>query len=424
MQSLILFQLAAVLLICRGLYLVLSRLRQPPVVCQMLAGVLIGPSLLGLWPAWSHLVFPSGSAGLVAVLSQLGLVLFMFCAGTELELGLLLRRARSTASISIASIAIPLCAGVLIAGRLVHDSVLFPQNVNPAIEIAFLGVAFAITAFPVMARIITESGLARTTVGTTALAAGSFTDAVAWCLLAILLAALSGSPRGAAITLGAAVLLVGLTLLARLPVPARLLSRSLNEWVNTPWQTPLVLVLLLLTAWASDVAGLHPAFGAFMVGLAMPRTGLIQAVRARIEPVAVNLLLPLYFVSTGLNTSIGLLAVPGLLLVGLLLLTAAVLSKGVSCWLVARLTGHSSREALAIGALMNARGLVELVVLGIALQHHIITPALFSIMVVIAILTTMMAGPVIHLVLPRPAGPEAAAVSEDEAAGVAIPGRS
>jgi Kef-type K+ transport system membrane component KefB len=409
--SLILLQIAAVLLVCRLLSVALRRLHQPVVVSQMLAGVLIGPSLLGLWPAWRHLLFPPGSASLIAALSQLGLVLFMFCAGSELDLGLIRRRAGSTIGISIASVVVPLAAGILVATLLVHDQRLFPRSASAPLEVGFLGVAVAITAFPVMARIIAESGLLRTVAGSTSLAAGSFTDVVAWCLLAVLLAGLSGTAPRAAIALGAGLALAALTLLARLAPPAALVTRGLFEWVAEPWLPPLILIVLLVVGWASDAVGLHPAFGAFMVGLAMPRTELLTAVRRRIEPLATNVLLPLYFVSTGLSTSIGSVASPGLLLIGLLLLVTAVASKGISCWLVARFTGQSWRDAAVIGALMNTRGLVELVVLGIGLQHGVITPALFSIMVAIAILTTMMAGPVIAAIRPDAAREE----DDDEA---------
>jgi Kef-type K+ transport system membrane component KefB len=401
--SLVLLQIAAILVVCQVLSLLFRRLNQPAVVCQMLAGVLIGPSLLGLWPEWRQVVFPAASAGVISAISQVGLVLFMFCAGAELDLGLLRRKARAAATISIVSVGAPLAAGALVASQLVTNARLFPQNVSPAVEIAFLGIAIAITAFPVMARIITESGLTNTAAGATSLAAGCFTDAVAWCLLALLLTALSGTPARAGLTLGAAVVLVAFAVVARTGPVARLLERGLVQWVVAPWLPPFVLIGLLAVSWLSDVAGLHPAFGAFVFGLAMPRGELIEAVRQRVEPVAVNVLLPLYFVSTGLSTSVGLLTAPGLLQIGLILLATAILSKGVTCWLVARLTRHSSRDALLIGALMNARGLVELVILGIGLQRHVITPALFSIMVIVAIVTTMLAGPVIALAYPEAA---------------------
>jgi Kef-type K+ transport system membrane component KefB len=401
--SLVLLQIAVILVICRGLSLLLKRANQPAVVCQMLAGVLIGPSLLGLWPEWRHLVFPPSSTAVISAISQVGLVLFMFSAGTELDVGLLRQRVRPAVAISIVSVAVPLAAGALVASRLVGDARLFPQDMSHAVEIAFLGVAVSITAFPVMARIITESGLTNTVPGTTSLAAGSVTDAVAWSLLAILLTVLSGTPRGAALTLGSAVLLVAFVFVARTPVVRRLLERWLVEWVVLPWLPALVLIALLFVGWLSDVTGLHPAFGAFLFGLAMPRNELIEAARRRLEPVTVNMLLPLYFVSTGLSTSVGLLAAPGLLLIGLLLLATAILSKGVACWVVAMLTRHSRRDALVIGALMNSRGLVELVILSIGLQRHVITPALFSIMVIVAIATTMLAGPVIALAYPEAA---------------------
>ena len=403
MGSLVLLQIAVILVVCRALSLLLRRFNQPAVVCQMLAGVLIGPSLLGLWTAWRDVVVPASSTGVISAISQVGLVLFMFCAGTELDLGLLGQRARAAASISIVSVAVPLATGALVASQLVTNARLFPQGVSHPVEIAFLGVAVAITAFPVMARIINESGLANTSAGATSLVAGSFTDAVAWCLLALLLAALGGTPGRAAWTLVAAAALAAFVVVARTPFASRLLDHWLVEWAVVPGLPPLILIGLLGVAWLSDATGLHPAFGAFVFGLAMPRSELTEAVRRRLEPMAVGVLLPLYFVSTGLSTSVGLLAAPGLWQIGLLLLAVAILSKGVTCWIVARLTRHTARDSLVIGALMNARGLVELVVLSIGLQRHVITPALFSIMVIVAIITTMLAGPVIALVYPEAA---------------------
>jgi Kef-type K+ transport system membrane component KefB len=275
MTSLILLQIAVILLLCRALSWLLRRMDQPEVVCQMLAGVMIGPSLLGLWPTWRQAVFPSSSVGVIAAVGQLGLVVFMFCAGTELDLGVLRRRARAALAISVASVAIPLAAGAAVASQLVGDVRLFPAGVNPQVQVAFLGVAVAITAFPVMARIIAEAGLTSTVVGTSSLAAGSFTDAIAWCLLALLLAALSGTRRGLAVTLAAALALFGLVLVARSRPVARLLTRAMVASTSLAWVTAGILVPLLLVSWLSDVAGLHPAFGAFVVGLAMPRSELV-----------------------------------------------------------------------------------------------------------------------------------------------------
>jgi Kef-type K+ transport system membrane component KefB len=398
--SLVLLQLVVILVVCRVTSQLLTRLNQPVVVAQMLSGILIGPSLLGLWPEWQRLLFPPASVAVINSLGELGLVLFMFGVGTELDLGVLRRRLPEAAAITTSSIVIPLAIGALVASRLAGDGRLFPATAGRGVEIGFLAVALAITAFPVMAQIVKQAGLLDSVVGTTALAAGSLTDVVAWCLLAVLLATMTGSVAGAVGTVAAALVLLGLVLVARRTRVAGLLVRGLGEWALAPWRPPLLLLALLLGAWASDVAGLHPAFGAFLVGLAMPRVEMVTQVRERARPVVDNVLLPLFFVSTGLNTRVSLILGPGLPLIAVGLLATACLVKGVSCWISAQAAGHSPREALGIGALMNARGLVELVVLGIGLQRGVITPTLFSIMVLVAVATTMMAGPVLAAALP------------------------
>jgi Kef-type K+ transport system membrane component KefB len=394
--SLTLLQLVAILLVCAATSRALALLRQPAVVGQMLAGILIGPSLLGLWPAWQHLLFPAASVRVIDALGELGVVLFMFGVGTGLDLSLLRAHLRSTAAVSAASVVVPLAAGAVVASALLGDARLFPPTIGPAVAVGFLAVALAITAFPVMARIIDETGIAGSAVANTSLAAGSVTDAVAWCLLAILLAAMAGSARGAAVAAGAALGLAGLTLLARRAPVANLLTRYVAAWPAAPLLWP----ALLLVAWASSAAGLHPAFGAFVVGLAVPRVAAVDDQVRRLGPIVTNVLLPLFFVSAGLSTRVGLLLGPGLPLIGLVLLLTACLSKGGSCWLAARLSGRTPREAFGIGALMNARGLVELVVLTIGLQRGVITPALFSIMVLVAVITTMTASLVLRAALP------------------------
>jgi Kef-type K+ transport system membrane component KefB len=400
MPDLLLAQLAVILVVCRVLSAGLRRLRQPTVIAQIVAGIAIGPSLLGLWPTWQRLIFPPASVPVITAVGEVGLVLFMFSVGAELDLGLLRRHVRTAVAVSLTSILVPLAAGAVVASRLVGDHRLFPGTHGSTVEIGFLGVAVAITAFPVMARIIVESGISRTPVGATSLAAGSVTDAIAWCLLAVLLALMNATATGALVTGAVALALAALVLVARTSWAAPLVERWLSEWGAAPWLPARVLALLMAVAWVSAVAGLHPAFGAFLVGLAMPRTEVVQVIRRRVEPVVVNMLLPLFFVYAGLNTRIGALAQPGLIAVGLLLLVVAVVSKGVACWLAAVAAGHSPREALGVGALMNTRGLVELIVLTIGLQRGVITPVLYTIMVLVAVATTMMAGPIIHLVYP------------------------
>jgi Kef-type K+ transport system membrane component KefB len=392
----ILLQLAAILAVCRLVAAVFERLRQPSVVAQIVAGVLIGPSALGLLALWRQIVLPAQSVSVIQELGNLGLVLYMFGVGAELDLGLLRRNARSAAVISVASVLVPLGAGAAAAAWLFGDPRLFPATIGRGPAIAFFALAISITAFPVMARILTETRLASTPLGTTALAAGSFTDAAAWCLLALVTASLSGSLLGAAGTVLTGLALLLLMLVARRTPLAGVLGRSLDAWSAAPWLAPAVLLVLLVAAGVSSVAGLHPAFGAFMAGVAMPRTDALDAARRRIQPIVTSVLLPLFFVYAGLHTHVGVLLTGDLPLIALAIVLVACCSKGLACWLVARATGHSDREAVGIAALMNARGLVELIVLTIGLERGVITPTLFSIMVVMAIATTMMAGPIVR----------------------------
>jgi Kef-type K+ transport system membrane component KefB len=403
----ILLQLAAILLVCRLVGQVFVRLRQPSVVAQIVTGVLIGPSALGLLAPWRQLVLAPASMSVIQELGNLGLVLYMFTVGAELDLGLLRRNARAAAAISTVSVGLPLAAGAATAVWLVQDPRLFPSTVGHAPAIAFFALAMSITAFPVMARILSETGLAGTRLGTTALAAGSFTDAGAWCLLGLVAASLSGSLQGAATTLLTGAILVVVVVLLRRSPAAGPLATSMERWNARPWLPPVVLLVLLAMAGVSSLAGLHPAFGAFMAGVAMPRTEALRVACKRMLPIVTTVLLPPFFVYAGLHTRVGVLVSGDLALVALVIVLVACGSKGIGCWLAARGTGHSNREALGIASLMNARGLVELIVLTIGLERGIITPALFSIMVVMAIVTTMMTGPIVRALFGEPAEREA-----------------
>jgi Kef-type K+ transport system membrane component KefB len=253
----------------------------------------------------------------------------------------------------------------------------------------------SVTAFPVLARILTERGLTRTALGTLALAAGSVDDAAAWSLLALVLAFSSGTPAVVVVAVGggaayaAAVLLVGRPLLRRFAIRA-----ARNGAPRGALLAP-ALILLLLAAWLTDAIGIYEVFGAFLLGLGMPRGAVARELRRSLGPLTVNLLLPLFFVYSGLNTRITLLDTPAVWLVAGLVLLAACLGKGGACWLAARLHGEGPREALALGALMNARGLMELILLNIGLERGIITPTLFAIMVLMALATTLLAVPVL-----------------------------
>ena len=397
--GLVFLQLAVLLTTSLVIGYSIKRLGQPPVIGQMLSGVVLGPSVLGLLaPELQRLLFPPSSLGVLSAIGQVGLALYMFIVGAELDRGFLRKNMRGVAAISSAGVAIPLIAGALLTLPLIANSTLFPAGVAGWTRVAFFATAIAVTAFPVMARIIDEQGLRGSAVANVALAAGSISDVVAWCLLAVVLAGVATQQGGVFLVLGGGALITllmlsGVRLLLRRYLHGRVIAPPLSARTLA-----IVLALVMLSSWATTTSGLHPAFGAFLLGVAMPRNQLIAQIQARISPVVVNLLLPVFFIYAGLNTRVGLVNTPSLILLALVVIAVACLSKGVACWLAATLAGYRQRDALAIGILMNARGLVELIILTAALDNRIITPTLFSIMVLMTIVTTLMAAPVLRLI--------------------------
>jgi Kef-type K+ transport system membrane component KefB len=402
-------QLALVLVACRGVSAVARRLGQPPVVGEMIAGVLLGPSLFGLVaPTVQAWIFPSVSKAVLFAGAQLGLVLFMFCVGLEFRLDLLGARWKSAAVISVSGILAPFILGCGLAWWLMQKGGFFAPAITLGQAMPYLGAAMAITAFPMLARIISERKLSGTTEGTLALAAGAIDDAAAWCVLALVLAALAGQPAMAiwAVAGGA-----GFVVLLRVARPW--LGRIGAQWRRSDEDRRAalgsVLVLLMLAAWFTDTIGLYAVFGAFFLGAAWPRGEFAEHLRGTVEPLASRLLLPLFFVYSGLNTRFDLLTNPELWLVAAVALAAAVVGKAGACYLAARACGETSRTAWGIGMLMNARGLMELIILNIGLERGLITPTLFSILVFMAIVTTLMATPLFNLVQRLPAGPRVGA---------------
>jgi Kef-type K+ transport system membrane component KefB len=397
------FQLAFILATCRVVGLIAKRFGQPQVVGEMIAGVVMGPSLFGLlFPAAQAHVFPKASLTITYAVAQIGLVLYMFLIGVEFQVDLIRKRLRSAASVSLAGIVTPFMLGSLLALMLVRNGNYFAPNVARWEAMLFMGAAMSITAFPMLARIIYERGLTGTSLGTLALAAGSMDDAAAWCILAIVLASFNSNPViafsaiGGGVVYAVIVLTIGKRLLARL---GRKVER--DGVMSSPIFT-FVLMLVMLGAWVTDAVGIYAVFGAFILGTAMPRGVFTHEIERRLEPLTTNFLLPLFFVYSGLNTRLGLVDSIMLWSVALLILFAACFGKGVACWLAARLNGEDNREALAIGTLMNSRGLMELIILNIGLERGVITPTLFTIMVMMAIVTTLMASPVFEFVYRRP----------------------
>jgi Kef-type K+ transport system membrane component KefB len=398
-------QLAFILAVIRLVGAFALRIGQPQVVGEMIAGVIIGPSLFGaLFPDLQAQLFPKQSLSIIYAVSQVGLVLYMFLVGCEFNVDLVRRRVRNAAAVSLAGILVPFTLGGLLAYSMRDSGVLFTPDVSLWETILFTGSAMSITAFPMLARILYEHGIAGTALGTLALAAGSMDDAAAWCLLAVVLASFSGNATIAIAAIGGGILYA----LAVLGVLRPLLRRldpvaKRNGGVNGPMLT-LILALLMLAAWVTDAIGIYAVFGAFILGIAMPRGIVTRQLQMLLEPLTTNFLLPLFFIYSGLNTQLGLIVTPGLWAVTGLVLLAACVGKGGGCWAAARWSGETPRDALAVGALMNARGLMELILLNIGLQHGVITPAMFTIMVIMAVVTTLMASPLFALIYGRLSG--------------------
>lgn len=394
--------LAAILLACRLVGYLARFVGQPQVVGEMIAGVLLGPSLLGLLvPEAQNALFPKSVMPVIYVVAQVGLALYMFLVGLEFDVELLRRRARSAVTVSWAGILTPFALGALIAWGIHGDHALFAEGVSVGEAALFMGAAMSITAFPMLARIIYERGLSGTSMGTLALAAGSADDAAAWCILAVVLASFSGNAAIAVWAIGGGLAFALFAFFVLKPV-----LRRAGAWVERrqaydSFALPGALMLLAAAAWYTDRVGIYAVFGAFVLGTAMPRGEIARRIEAQVQPLTVNLLLPLFFVYSGLNTRIGLVNSWALWGIALLVLLAATLGKGGACYAAARLGGEPHREAVGIGALMNARGLMELIILNIGLERGVITPTLFSIMVIMAVVTTLTALPVFNLAFGR-----------------------
>jgi Kef-type K+ transport system membrane component KefB len=388
------FQIAVILACCQLVGVVAKRFGQPQVVAEMITGVLLGPSLFGLFcPELFRRVFPPESMKVLFPISQLGLAAYMFVVGLEFRMDIVRRRVHSAVAVSLAGMIAPFLLGGALGWFFHRHTALFPEKTSLMEAMLFLGAAMCITAFPMLARIIHFKKLAGTTMGTVALGAGAIDDAAAWCLLAVVLASFDGVFSKATTNILGGIGYVSLTLLVIRPLLARWARRVEQSGQLSDRGLVICLILLALGAWFTDAIGLHAVFGAFVMGVAMPRGLVSRSLIERIQPLTVALLVPLFFTYSGLNTQIGLLNSGYLWLMTGLVLVAAIGGKGVACWLAARSTGIPDREALGIGILMNARGLMELIIINIGLQRGIISPALFATLVIMAVVTTLMASP-------------------------------
>jgi Kef-type K+ transport system membrane component KefB len=395
---------AIVIVAARLMGRLFQRLGQPAVIGEILAGIMLGPTLLGLLPGDLHLVlFPTDVRPYLTVIAQLGLVLFMFIVGLEVDLSLIRSRRRTATSVSMASIALPFALGALLASALQEDHGVVDGAAVPFLAFAlFLGVAMSITAFPVLARILTERGMHRTPTGVLSLACAAIDDVLAWSLLAIVIAVAVGG------TLTGVALIVGLTAVYALvmfgvvrPLLARLVGRYRAAGRLTPNVLATVLVGVFLSAYATELIGVHAIFGAFVFGAVMPRgePGLTREVLERLEQVSLLLLLPVFFVVAGLQVDVGALGASGLVELVLILLVA-IGGKFVGAFAAARLQRVPQRQAVALGVLMNTRGLTEIVILQVGVQLGVLDPQLFTLMVIMALVTTLMTSPLLRLFYP------------------------
>jgi Kef-type K+ transport system membrane component KefB len=407
-------QIGTILLVSSGVGRLCKRFHQPSVVGEMLAGVLLGPSLLGwIAPGISAALFPPSSLGTLNALSQVGLLVFMFLIGLELNPRLLQGRSRAALLISHASIAIPALLGILLA------LYLYPRLSNGQVRFThfamFLAISMSITAFPVLARILTERGLLRTEVGAMAIACAAFGDITAWCLLAVVVALvradyLSGLSFWTPI-LGS-LAYVGLAIFLLKPLLARLLGWLQRQGAGAKEIAPACLLAAFGSALITEGLGVHAVFGAFLVGALMPKDHeFVRTLTERLEGVTL-LLLPLFFAATGLRTSIALVSGAEMWFYCVLAVAVAIIGKFGGATIAARASGMGWRESGAIGVLMNTRGLMELIVLNIGLEIGVISPALFTILVLMALVTTFMAGPLLNLIYPK-------RISDQEPAAVA-----
>jgi Kef-type K+ transport system membrane component KefB len=419
--------IAAVILAARLVGSAIARLSQPRVMGEVLAGILLGPTLLGaIAPDVKDYLFPADIIPLLSAAASIGLAFYLFLVGMELDPRILRERIAQAAFISNTSVAVPMALGFLVA--LPIYKILSP-DVRYTPFALFMAVAMSITAFPVLARILTERRMLRRPVGALAMASAAIDDVTAWGLLALATAvAASGSGVHAIRVIGLAVAFsVGMLLIGR-PLLARV-GRAYDEVGRVPtlW-LGLIFVGVLLSAYVSQTIGIAAIFGAFMMGLIMPRyRDLDVDVRRRFEDFIVAVLLPLFFVVTGLKTDIGTLNRPVMWLLTLALIGVAIVGKWFGAMFASRYGGFSWRDSTAMGALMNTRGLTELIVLNIGLGLGMISPALFTMLVVMALVTTFMAGPALRLIDPRhelsePAEEELRAARVEEA--IAVPSRS
>ncbi len=389
----LLLAIAVVVAVCKGVGSLLRMIGQPPVIGEIAAGILLGPSVLGaVWPAGASALIPDSVVPQLNALAQLGVVLFVFLTGLELNLALLRGRGQLATIVSHVSIAVPFLLGVMLA--VAAYAKFAPQGVGFLSFALFFGVSMSVTALPVLVRILRDIGLFRSEVGVVALTCAVVDDVTAWSLLALVVAlATASSLTGVVLTLALTAVFVAVLMLVVKPVLARMVSRATPERLRHA--APLALVAVLLCAMSTEWIGVHAMFGAFLFGIVFPRDNPVATwLHDKAGGLTTALLLPLFFAYSGLRTDIGLLTADAELWLWCgLILVVAVAGKLGGAAIAARSVGESWNRSLQLGTLMNCRGLTELVVLNIGLDLGVLSPTLFTVLVIMALVSTAMAAP-------------------------------
>ncbi|WP_294290561.1 cation:proton antiporter [uncultured Chryseobacterium sp.] len=397
--ALLLAQIVTIILVARIFGWICMKIRQPSVIGEMIAGIVLGPSLLGMYfPEFSAFLFPKESLGNLQFLSQIGLILFMYIVGMELDLSVLRKKAHDAVVISHASIIIPFALGIGLSYFIYKEFA--PEGIQFTSFALFIAIAMSITAFPVLARIVQERNLQKTKLGTVVITCAAADDITAWCILAAVIAIVkAGSFESSIYVILMAIAYVFLMIKIVRPFLKRIgdLQAGKNT-INKP-MVAIFFLTLILSAYATEVIGIHALFGAFMAGAIMPENAKFRTLFIdKVEDVALVLLLPLFFVFTGLRTQIGLLNDSHLWITAGFIILTAVIGKFAGSALTAKFLGINWKESLTIGALMNTRGLMELIVLNIGYDLGVLSPEIFAMMVIMALFTTFMTGPMLDFI--------------------------
>jgi len=397
--ALLLAQIITIVLVARIFGWIFRKIGQPTVIGEIIAGIVLGPSLFGLYfPDLKESLFPLESLGNLYVLSQVGLILFMYVIGMELDLKVLKNKANEAVVISHASIVIPFALGIGLSYFIYHQFA--PVGVEFLSFSLFMGIAMSITAFPVLARIVQERGIHKTRLGTIVITCAAADDITAWCLLAAVIAIVkAGSFVSSIYIIGLAIVYVLMMLFVVKPFLKRVGDLYAKKDNIKKSVVAIFLLTLIVSSYLTEVIGIHALFGAFMAGAIMPDLSKFRnIIIEKVEDVSVILLLPLFFVFTGLRTEIGLINEPYLWKVTGCIILVAVVGKFFGSALAARFVGQNWRDSLTIGALMNTRGLMELVVLNIGYELGVLSPKIFTMMVIMALVTTFMTGPLLDII--------------------------